>query len=91
MTEAKFRKLFESLTTVRPPVKELQFYFHSPIRLCVSWAGTLTPEAWFKNGGPNLKLMEFKDVKDLANQLRSWGAREVKKPKPHRVPVPIYD
>lgn len=87
-------KVLSDLTTVRTDerdIPELEFYLHSPVRLCVRYRENLDPEAWFMNGRENLKMTGFATVQDLAAWLIGKGIRQKKKPKPIKYSPPLYD
>lgn len=67
------------------------YYRHSPVRLVVLDTESRSPEAWFKNGGPNLAECGLQNVQQLADWLKSKGCRELKKPKPVKYSPPLYD
>ena len=69
----------------------LRFYYFSKTRICVNYFDTLLPEVWAKNNGPTLKAMGLTTVQELGQWLLSHGVKEIKKPKPYRAPMPIYD
>ena len=69
----------------------LRFYMHSRVRICITMFDTLLPEVWAKDGGPTLTEMGLGSVQELAQWLLTNGARQVKKPRPLRRVIPIYD
>lgn len=70
---------------------EIRFYMHSRTRICITKFDTLLPEVWISNKNTMLERFGFVTVQDLANWLVASGAKQIKKPKPYRAPLPIYD